>query len=403
MRRHPRAYLKSILTIASLTLASQAALASGFRVPEVSTAGTGLSSAIVANASELGALTYNPAAMSYHKGNNVVGGLAFLALDMSVDPTTGTPNDSQVKSFFTIPNVYFSGDLQNGWWWGLGINSPFGLETNWPQGTFAGLGTLQPSLSRIKMVNINPNISTMIGPNTSVAFGVDFYELKELVFSAYALPVAGSGDGIGFNVAIMHKAGAWTFGGSYRSSVDTDITGAASLAPATASLEFPDLLQVGASYQVSPAVTVEFDVEFTGWSSFDTLTITAPVLGASSPITSTNNWEDTTTYRLGLTYTMSPDTRLWFGYSLDETPQPDAFFSPRVPGADRQLFTIGAAHDMGGWELEAAYMFVDVDTRTVNNSAAWGGPGTEANGTSVYNGTYNSDVSILSIGVSKSF
>ena len=74
-----------------------------------------------------------------------------------------------------------------------------------------------------------------------------------------------------------------------------------------------------------------------------------------------------------------------------------------MPGADRQLFSIGMARNMGGWELEASYMFVDVDTRTVNNSATWGGPGTEANGTSVYNGTYTSDVSILSIGLSKKF
>ncbi len=398
MRRHLCAYLKSILAISALSIAGQAALASGFRVPEVSTAGTGLANAIVANSDELGALTYNPAAMSYHKGNNVVGGLAFLALDMSVVPQAGTPNDSKVKSFFTIPNVYFSGDLQNGWWWGLGINAPFGLETNWPPGTFTNGGSGAPTLSRIKMANFNPNVSTMIGPNTSFAFGIDFYDVREVALDAIQAPVRGSGDGIGFNVAIMHKAGPWTFGGSYRSSVNADITGAVSAAPATTSLEFPSLLQVGASYQVNPAMTVEFDVEFTGWSSFDVITIYAPAAG--TPITSTNNWEDTTTYRLGLTYKVNNDTRMWFGYSFDETPQPDAYFSARVPGADRQLFSIGMARNMGGWELEASYMFVDVDTRTINSSVV---PTTDLNGTLAYNGTYTSDVSILSIGLSKKF
>ncbi len=370
--------------------------ASGFRVPEISAAGLGTSNALVANTTEPGALPYNPAAMSFHQGNQLVAGVTLIGPDTSVT-IGGTTTDSVGKDTFVVPNAYFMGDLKNGWTWGLSINAPFGLETRWPAGTFTVLGSNAPELSRIEMLNFNPNVSRKIGPHTSVAFGLDFYQVREVALNTLGTAIGGSGEGVGFNLAVMHSAGPWTFGGSYRSSVTTDIEGNAGASPASTSVEFPALIQVGAAYRVNDDVQVEFDIDWTGWSSFDKTEID---IALAPNVTSTNNWDDATAYRLGLTWQVSDRTQLRFGYSYDATPQPDEWFSARVPDNDRQLFSVGIKQDMGGWAIEAGYMYVTVDDRTINSTKL---PAPEPNGSLAYNGKYETTVNLLAIGITKSF
>jgi len=396
------------LAAAAVSLAvSATASASGFRLPENSIAGLGTSNALVANSTELGALTYNPAGMGFHQRSGAVAGLTDINLDLKVDPQGGTPTDSTGKDNIAVPSGYFMGQLDHGWAWGLGISVPFGLETRWPAGTFpsfAGpLGAAAPEHSKLEVLNFNPNVSKRISPNTSVAFGVDFYNAKSMIFNTQAYAIDGTGEGTGFNLAVLHKAGAWSFGGSYRSQVDVDINGQVSGAPATTTITFPWMLQVGARYQASKALALEFDVERTGWSKFDKLVIKAPV--AATTITSTNNWNDSNAYRFGGTYQIAPRTQLRFGLALDKTPQGDSYYSARVPDADRKLYSIGIAQDMGGWSLEAGYMRVEFDDRTVNSSVSYPRSlsNTDPNGTSAYNGKYTASVNLYGLGVSTTF
>ena len=406
MERHHRNGLGLLAAAIALAVSSNAS-ASGFRLPEVSIAGLGTSNALVANSSELGALIYNPAGMSLHDKGGAVAGLTDINLDLKVDPKGGTPTDSTGKDNIGVPSGYFMGQLDNGWAWGLGISVPFGLETRWPAGTFpsfAGpLGAAAPEHSKLEVLNFNPNVSKRISPNTSVAFGVDFYNAKSMIFNTQAYAIDGTGEGTGFNLAVLHKAGAWSFGGSYRSQVDVDINGQVSGAPATTTITFPWMLQVGARYQASKALALEFDVERTGWSKFDKLVIKAPV--AATTITSTNNWNDSNAYRFGGTYQIAPRTQLRFGLALDKTPQGDSYYSARVPDADRKLYSIGIAQDMGGWSLEAGYMRVEFDDRTVNSSVSYPRSlsNTDPNGTSAYNGKYTASVNLYGLGVSTTF
>jgi long-chain fatty acid transport protein len=159
------------------------------------------------------------------------------------------------------------------------------------------------------------------------------------------------------------------------------------------------MLQFGAYYQATDKWGIELDVERTGWSSFDKLVISIPAAGQT--ITSTNKWDDTWAMRLGAIYAINEKTNLLLGYSFDETGQPDEYFSARVPDAERQLFSVGVTHDYGGWTLEASYMYVMLDDRTVSSTTP---PNpADPNGTSLYNGTYESSVNLLSIGLSTKF
>ncbi len=403
--------LRTACALSGLSLAVTVQ-ASGFRLPESSAAGLSLSNALVANPDAIGALHYNPAAMSFHTGNNVSAGLSLIRPDLKVTPATGIATKSQGRKNVFTPNGYFMGQLQGEWTWGLGLSVPFGLDTVWPAGTFpqfaGALAALAPKHSEIDVLNINPNVARRLSAHTSIAFGVDFYQASTLTFSTQGVPIDGTGTGTGFNAALLHQAGPWSFGASYRSQVSVDINGEVGGAPATTSITFPSMLQVGARYKVNPALAMEFDIERTGWSSFDNLIITAPL--APSPanrIVSTNHWKDSNAYRLGASYQLTPRTQLRFGYALDQTPQPNAWFSARIPGADRNLYSIGIAHKMGSWSLEAGYMYVKFKDRTINSATNYptqaAGGNIDPNGTSAYNGTYKSSVDLFAIGVTKHF
>lgn len=410
--RTPKIRLTLIAMATGTVAFSPNLYASGFRVPELSTIGTGTSNAVIANTTELGALPYNPAGMSFHEGKGLVGGLTVVNYELSVDPEGGSPTDNIGDENFYIPNVYAMARGNGPWSFGLAVNAPFGLETHWPDETFPSFAgaadPLEPALSRILMVNINPNFAYRIDDSSSFAFGVDLYNVQDLRFNTQAVKISGKGSGIGFNLGYMKKLGALTLGLSYKSAVEADLKGSydpsalgSNPSLATAKVEFPDMLQIGAHYQVNQAFGIEFDVERTGWSSFDSIEISHASAGLTSPTTSTNDWDDAWAYRLGAIYQLSPKTKLLFGYAYDETPQPDAHFSARVPDNDRQLFSVGATHDFGGWTLEGAFMYVTVDDRTVNSSDTFAGG--DPNGTTAYNGEYENTVSLFSIGASMKF
>jgi len=402
-----------LLTGLCIGLLGLQAQASGFRLPEISTTGMGLSNALVANKDEVGAMAYNPAVMAFHEGHTFQIGTTIIGYDLSVTPTGGSQTNSTTKDTFVIPNMYLSAQTSENVTFGLAMNSPFGLETRWPSGTFPGFAgatyVYEPEHSKINMINVNPSVAIKLNNKTSVAMGIMFYDVNSLVFNSQAIDINGSGNGFGWNLAMLHTTKSWDFGLSYKSNVKAGLGGSFTTAvgatpgayPARASVEFPDMLQLGLLYRITDKFNMEFDIERTGWNSFDQIVI---VYAYTNTTTSTNNWKNSLAYRLGATYQLSDKTRLRFGYSLDDSPQPDATFSARIPDNDRQLFSIGVGHDFTGWTLDAAYMRVVVDDRTINSSVAYPAlPSTDPNGTDAYNGSYESDINVLGLSLSTTF
>lgn len=394
--------------LSSLAIAS--VHASGFRIPEASVLGLSTSNAVVANPAERGALAYNPAAMSFHDGVNVVAGL--VAADPTNEVTTlaGT-KASDVDTPFYIPNIVLMGHASPAVSLGLNITSPFGLETNWPNETFPGfagpIDGLEPSRSKLQMANVNPNVAFKLGTNASIAVGVDYYWIKDVRLDTQAIKLSGNGDGVGVNFAFMHTAGDWSTGFSWRSRVTTDIDGSVSAgglaAPTNTEITFPAMIQVGMRNQATQALALEFDIEHTDWSSFNALVISHSHPGLASPIVSTNAWDDALAFRFGGTLELSGATQLRFGYTRDKTGQEDTHFSARIPDADRHLLSVGIGQDIGNWQIEAGYMYVRWDDRTVDSAVPFGAFGGDANGTNAYNGAYKSTAHLFGLGVNGRF
>ncbi|MEW8524189.1 MAG: OmpP1/FadL family transporter [Candidatus Thiodiazotropha endolucinida] len=431
-----RTHYKKTLQISRLALACSAALlamnqtaqASGFAVPELNITGLALSNAMVANPDSLSAIAYNPAAMAFHTGSALELGLLLVEPDLSVDTGSGTV-DSEANDVVAIPAFTAFTQLNETWSLGLSVNAPFGLETEWPAWTFDAQyppGTTIPTQSKLEIVAFSPSVAYKINDKASLSGGVDYYWMREVIFngdinagmpgSNPAADLEGDGRGVGFNLGFMVDQGRWSFGGSYHSEANIPIEGTVDL-PAgalpsfltnkvNADLKLPWRLQVGVRNQTTDKLAIEFDVTRTGWSSFDTLVVDQDQLGTNI-VTSLNQWDDANAYRIGISYDFSQATQLRIGYTFDETPQDDKFYSPRIPDADRQLFSLGVGHTLSnGWTIDAGYMYVKFDDRTLDidptfvHAAPDAG---ETNGTSAVNGDYESSVHLFGIGIKKHF
>lgn len=420
-----RKYILQCIVVAIIVLIPAITQASGFRIPESSVAGMSLSNAVVANPDIKGSMIYNPAIMSIQdERRTVTFGLQNVALDSNVKPENGIETGSQGDDSVWIPAFYYMSKVSKKWAWGLGLHGPFGLETKWPQGTFGlfsdlaaaidpSIAALEPEQSKLEVANLTPNVSYLINQNNSISVGINYYDVRKLIFNTQAIQINGNGEDFGYTLAYMYKRGAWSLGATYRSEVKVTADGSITLGPntadASAEIEFPRMLQIGLRNQINQNLAVEFDIERTYWSSFDAIEIKHGLAPAvASPISNINNWKDVNAYRLAASYQLNQAWQLRFGYTLDETPQPDEYFSARIPDADRQLFSFGVSYNPNSWEFEAGIMYVKFDDRTINQPAnsyagRLGSGNTDPNGTDAFNGTYESSALIVGIGFTKTF
>ncbi len=407
------------------------AMAAGFALPELSTAGIGTANALVANPQDTGAFAYNPAAMGFHDRSSVALGAIFIGPSFTVTNEDGR-SDSQGADWYAGPMVQAAVRLTDQWRLGLGVNAPFGLETRWAYGTFPTLSESDtrstplgpvtvptgnhPTISKLEILDFVPSAAYRVNENLSLGLGLDLYWAKSAQLNSNLGQLSGDGNGIGFNLSALYRLDALSLGIAYRSGGTLDIDGgytpqslplvaAGLLAPgqsASVDLDLPWSLQIGARYAFSTDLAVELDWTRTGWSEFERLEVVGGSSGALI-FADVNDWEDSNAYRLGLTYQVRPETQLRFGYSYDQTGQGDDHFSARVPDANRHLFGIGVAQALGqSLSLEAGYMYVMMDERRIRSATPYERGG-EVNGTDALNGDYEMDAHVIGIELVKAF
>lgn len=390
--------------------------ASGFTVPGgLSIAGLGTADTLVANPVEVGAFAYNPAAMSFHKDSSVALGLMGVWPTSRVTPEgeDGKTSDD-VDSPIIVPNMYLMSPVSDRLSLGLGINAPFGLETNWQKGAFpqftGPLVPLEPAKTRLEMFNVNPSLSYKLSNHLSFAGGVDYYRVKDATSDAHGISISGDGDDFGWNAALLYVLDRWSVGMSYQSAINVGIDGEFDATKvlgfkvdSKTEIEFPDIFRVGVRYQVNEKLAFEFNFDRIGWSTFDEIVIKSADSVPAAGITSgsvlaktVNNWRDTNSYHVSATYKILANMQLRLGYTLNLNPQPESYFSPRYPNARRHLFSAGLKQEYKGWDLEAGLMYGRWEDKTIDNDKPY--TGGDANGTTVYNGKYELDGFLAGIG-----
>jgi long-chain fatty acid transport protein len=152
------------------------------------------------------------------------------------------------------------------------------------------------------------------------------------------------------------------------------------------SISYPMQLAVGYGFQVTKNFRLETDVEWIQFSRFKSLNLNLgnnnalfTVLG--QPTSVAQNWHDTFTIGLGGDWKFADNWTLMGSYQFYESPVPDATFSPTIPDANQNVFTLGLRYVNGRHSVEGAYALDLFDKRTIAAS-------TPSNG-GAFNGTYD--------------
>jgi long-chain fatty acid transport protein len=397
---------------AALALAgcTQLAHAAGFALIEQNASGLGNAYAgAAAVAEDASTVFFNPAGMTLLPDSQLVvaGHLIKPNMEFSgtVSPAIGGGQGGDAGDLAFAPNAYFAYRLTPDLHLGLGLNSPFGLKTEYDSDW---IGRTQAIKSEVMTVNVNPSIAYKVNDAFSLGAGISLQRIDATLTNQVhplantsLIEIEGDDYGWGFNLG-----GLWQFtpntrvGVAYRSEIDFTLEGSAAVTnfplvpsgPVTADITLPDSASLSLFHKLSPKWDLLADVTWTGWSDFDKLAIyrTSGALLSSTP----ENWEDILRYSVGATWHMSEKLSLRGGVAYDEAPVSDVDRTPRIPDGARTWIAFGGQYRLskqGALDFGYAHLFVN-------------DPGLQsAAGGTTLNGEYDSQVDILSAQYTHSF
>jgi long-chain fatty acid transport protein len=377
--------------------------ANGFGLPDQDAFATARGEAFVATADNPSAIYYNPAGVAQLEHDNLRGGVYGIYLDPSFRPPGDAPNSGNTyhssDNFAAIPQIFYTHTLEKlPLSFGLGVYAPFGGNMSWPQDT--GFNTIA-IVGSLKYITINPVVAWKILPSLSIGGGVmeNYAKISMnqglLAFStrfANFFNFEGDGWSAGYNAGILWQPHEKiSFGATFRSSArmnfqgntDFQLAAAGVNTPqqrnASASFDFPMTTVFGVSYRPTPKWNVEFDANYTGWNSFDTVSIEQSPPPVSRPfhqnIPVNLNWQASWMYEFGVTRYFDNGWHVSGGYVFNENSVPDANYTPLAVDLDRHFLSIGTGFKGKRLDFDVAYQFGYGPAHTVTGSTPSTTPG----------------------------
>jgi long-chain fatty acid transport protein len=394
----------SVLVISAANTAS----AAGFALIEQSVSGLGTAySGGAAIAEDASTIYYNPAGLTRLNGTQVIGGVHIIMPSAKFHNEGSTHvtgsllrggDGGNAGETVPIPNLYFSARLTDQTAIGLGINVPFGLETEYDSDW---VGRYHAIKSDLKTVNINPSIALKLTDGLSAGAGLNAQYAKATLTNAIdfgsflgmpqgadgSVKLSGDSWGFGFNFGLLYEFSPQTRAGiAYRSKVKQKLTGDAEFSgvpapialgsPAfkncaiSAAIDLPATASASIVHQFSTQWTVMADITWTQWSSFDELRIKFSNPAQPDAVVTTN-WRDTYRYSIGAQF--APDNRWTFktGLAYDQTPIRSADYrTPRIPDNSRYWTTLGVKYSVSSKvRIDAGYAHLFVRDPKVDKAA----------------------------------
>lgn len=420
--------------------------AAGFALIENSASGQGNAYAgAAAHTTDASTVYFNPAGMMRLEGDRLSVAGHFIkpnsefnnegssaAAALGGGPLIGDDDDGGFNAL--VPNLYWIKGLDENTKFGLGMQTTFGLATRYDDDWIGRYHAVETDL---RTVNFNPSLAYQVNERLSVGGGINML-IGDIVFSnaidfgaicaAQGLASAScspqntdgfaelEGDNFGdpsfgFNFGLQYMMSPETiFGLSYRSEIDLDLEGEADFTvPAGAAfiaasglfldsdieagVTLPASLSLSVAHKVDK-ITYLADITWTGWSSFDELRINYENTAQPDSIT-TEDWDDSFRYSVGLDYQFSSEMVLRTGLAYDETPVPnEERRTPRVPGNSRTWLSFGLTYI---WDedltVDVGYSHLFIDDTEIDNEFESSVPTLAASLT----GEYEASVDILSV------
>jgi long-chain fatty acid transport protein len=331
-----------------------------------------------------------------------------------------------------VPNLYLGVPFTDKWSFGLGINAPFGLETEYDSDW---LGRFQAIKSKLETINVNPVLSWEPTKNFTIGAGVSWQKLKAeitksanwaygfsqgvdaavagglpaaaapvLKGSAYGLTsaakITGDDDSWGWNAGVLWQVTPQTrIGASYRSPIKYNVTGtieftnptAANLAPlpptlapygaAIAGLVNKTLANgpVTASIKMPETANLSIYSELDKtWDVMADLQYTGwstiqqfQVVRDTGVVAGGYTWNFRNTWRVSAGVNYHYNERLIFrgGVAYDQTPTNNADRTPGLPDNNRTWLAAGVHyHFTDQWQVDLAYAHEFMQSPTIDQN-----------------------------------
>jgi long-chain fatty acid transport protein len=379
--------------------------ASGFAIYTQGAKELAMMGATVAHTEGPASCFFNPALLTQLPGTKLEIGTTIIKPDREFkSDLTGKTTETESTTHFPS-TLYFTHQLDERLFVGLGIGSTFGLGTEWPEDWEGRYITTEVELLTL---NFNPNVAWKVNDKLSLSFGVNYLygdaTLKQNInLMPFGLPDAkqefdGDGDGWGFNLGLHYQIlENLSFGMSFRSDITLELDGdvkfklpagappvLGALFPNTSGysdIELPEQLFAGISYAPRDHILIELTGRWEGWSNYEKLQFNFddPIAG-DNVITLERDWDDVYGIMVGVKYLISPTLALSAGYLHDENPVPDHTYEPTVSAADKDDFSIGIQKVFNQFNFAFTYVYEKYDDRKKNNSVG-AESGFPANGT----------------------
>lgn len=388
----------SLMTAACVVVITSNANAAAFYLQEQGSSGLGTAYAgAVADTPDASTIFYNPAGMTELEGRQVEAGVTVLLPKAefknqgSIVSSAGTGgvavpisgnNGGNPFDTEAVPHAYFSAQLSEQFWIGIGVTAPFGLANEYDDNF---VGRYNSTQNMLKTINVAPTVAWKINDQWSVGAGFDVQYASAVLKNAVPSPataggptaatdgetrLAGTSLSTGFNAGVQYKPFEGTkLGLAYRSGVSHTLEGTLGLKvpgnlggstttlAGQAELDLPDMASFGISQKVGNRLTLLGSVNWYQWSNFDDI----PVMTALGLQRSVQDYQDTWGFAGGARYQWNDNLTLKAGLQYDQTPTVDEFRSTRIPDGDRWWIATGATYNFNdrlSLDLSGAYVMV---------------------------------------------
>ena len=432
-----RTFLQS--SALSIALLPVPALATSFQILEQSPAHLGKAFAGTASdIADASSVFFNPAGIVEldNPTFTLAGNAIFTQAEFNNENsnTNGTPGKTDEVGY--VPNIYYVHPLSERLSFGLGINAPYGLASDYDDDWY---GRYLATYSELEVANFNAVVAYAVTDQLSLGLGVNYQRADVTLESQFdstlginpspttdsSAKIQGDDDGFAADVSVYYAPTEKTsFGLIWRQGGEFDLAGDARFslnpvcspgagyptgappAPSTgticaaslnavagdaeAHVHLPDTITLSSSHQLSDYWWIHGDIAWTQWSNIQSI----DVINSGNGLTISTlelDYSDTMRYALGFTHNSEEPWSWRFGIAVDEAPQTNpAIVNPRIPDGDRIWFSAGFNYEFSpSISVDLGYTYIQVDDANINNT----NPQTKHH----VEGNFNADVNIVGV------
>jgi long-chain fatty acid transport protein len=357
---------RHITLIAAAAGLTGTALGNGFYIPVQAPEATGRGNAWLATADTASAVYYNAAGLTQLGSPDLVVGAYSVRLGIEAETAAGDfDNDA---SWSLIPQIYGAVPVDDRLVAGFGLNTPFGLSTDWGAATpFSPIA----NETELKYLTGWAVAGYKITDEWSIGggFGLSYADARFIKTAAAPGDFSrfeGDDEGLCWTLSTRWQPHEQhSFGAVYRSETnfnldgDADALGGAPGESAELGLITPATAAIGYAYTPCKEWSIEANIEWVNWEQLDTETLSK----SSGNVPIAFNWDSNFIYSVGATRFLDGGWSVSAGYNYIENSIPDDTFTPGVSDADRHWlnFGVGRQWEEFGFNFAYQYAFSDRD------------------------------------------